>query len=430
MAEAVQMKLAELASCSDSHQQLVVRYSQLLSELIAAEESSSSSSSSSVSPGQLQEGLQYFIRHVVNDSVSLVISRQLLVEVANYTTRLPDQISERLAVFTLNAVQARAISFEEQLTSMRHHLSGIFEREQRWREAAAVLSGIPLESGRKQYSSDYRLETYIRIARLYLEDEDAVGAETYITRASVLQAETKDEQLSVLYKVCYARILDHRRKFIEAAQRYLDLSYRPIVDKQERLTALNKAVICTILSSSGRQRSRMLASLFKDERCQYLPAHAILEKMYLGRIIGRSELSQLDTLLHPHQRGVTADGCSLLERAVVEHNIVSASRVYSSIAVSSLAALLGVSPERAEAVVGQMVCEERLQGSLDQISGVLQFGREPPLEEWHHQLAQLCGQVNSLVDKIAAESPQWLRSVVDSNTDLAAGVNGTAPAQN
>ena len=30
----------------------------------------------------------------------------------------------------------------------------------------------------------------------------------------------------------------------------------------------------------GRQRSRMLATLFKDERCQQLPAHEILEKMY------------------------------------------------------------------------------------------------------------------------------------------------------
>ena len=30
----------------------------------------------------------------------------------------------------------------------------------------------------------------------------------------------------------------------------------------------------------GQQRSRMLATLFKDERCQQLPAYGILEKMY------------------------------------------------------------------------------------------------------------------------------------------------------
>jgi len=31
----------------------------------------------------------------------------------------------------------------------------------------------------------------------------------------------------------------------------------------------------------GQQRSRMLATLFKDERCQQLPAYGILEKMYV-----------------------------------------------------------------------------------------------------------------------------------------------------
>ena len=32
--------------------------------------------------------------------------------------------------------------------------------------------------------------------------------------------------------------------------------------------------------TAGQQRSRMLATLFKDERCQQLPTYGILEKMY------------------------------------------------------------------------------------------------------------------------------------------------------
>lgn len=138
---------------------------------------------------------------------------------------------------------------------------------------------------RRQYSVDYKLETYLKIARLYLEDDDPIQAEAYINRASLLQSETKRSELHILYKVCYARVLDYRRKFIEAAQRYNELSYRTIVDEGERMTALKNALICTILASAGQQRSRMLATLFKDERCQHLPAYSILEKMYLDRII-------------------------------------------------------------------------------------------------------------------------------------------------
>ena len=34
-----------------------------------------------------------------------------------------------------------------------------------------------------------------------------------------------------------------------------------------------------VLLFTGKQRSRMLATLFKDERCQQLLAYSILEKM-------------------------------------------------------------------------------------------------------------------------------------------------------
>ena len=48
---------------------------------------------------------------------------------------------------------------------------------------------------------DYKLETYLKIAQLYLEDDDPIQAEAYINRASLLQADTKTEKLQILYKV-------------------------------------------------------------------------------------------------------------------------------------------------------------------------------------------------------------------------------------
>ena len=64
-----------------------------------------------------------------------------------------------------------------------------------------VLVGIPLETGQKQYTVDYKLETYLKIARLYLEDEDPVQGEAYINRAAQLQTQTKDDHLQIIYKV-------------------------------------------------------------------------------------------------------------------------------------------------------------------------------------------------------------------------------------
>lgn len=259
----------------------------------------------------------------------------------------------------------------------------------------------------------------MKIARLYLEDDDPIQAESFINRASLLQAsphflphiialqlksipicsiqaESSNEQLQVYYKVCYARVLDYRRKFIEAAQRYNELSYRSIIHEDERMTALRNALICTILASAGQQRSRMLATLFKDERCQQLQAYCILEKMYLDRIIRRKELVQLDSLLQPHQKASTADGndpvgyclviwslsvavfltvlgSSILDRAVTEHNLLAASKLYNNITFTELGALLEVDPLRAEKIASQMITEGRMNGSIDQIDSIVHF---------------------------------------------------------
>lgn len=162
-------------------------------------------------------------------------------------------------------------------------------------------------------------------------------------------------------------------KFIEAAQRYNELSYRTVVDEEERMHALRSALICTVLASAGQQRSRMLATLFKDERCQHLPAYSILEKMYLDRIIKRSDLQEFEALLQEHQKASTVDGSSILDRAVFEHNLLSASKLYNNITFEELGALLEIPPVKAERIASQMITEGRMNGYIDQIDGVVHF---------------------------------------------------------
>lgn len=86
---------------------------------------------------------------VVNDQVSLVISRQILTDICSHLTKLPDEQSQSICHFLLDRVQPRVISFEEQVATIRQHLAGIYERQEQWREAANVLGLIPLETGQR-----------------------------------------------------------------------------------------------------------------------------------------------------------------------------------------------------------------------------------------------------------------------------------------
>jgi COP9 signalosome complex subunit 4 len=93
-------------------------------------------------------------------------------------------------------------------------------------------------------------------------------------------------------------------------------------------------------------RSRLLATLYKDERSQKLSVFPILEKMFLDRILRKQEVDKFQEMLEPHQLAKLADGSTVLERAVIEHNLLAASKVYNNITFSELGVLLNISPEK------------------------------------------------------------------------------------
>ncbi len=196
---------------------------------------------------------------MVNENVSLVISRQLLTDFCAHLPNLPDGTAKAVCHFTLEKIQPRVISFEEQVCvknilgsmlesygscmSKSYILPGGFHqtasshnlRERGGLEERCTGScGNPAGDGSevrfsfslgtnwsllfrwlvdvvlmifsdiwfyRQYNVDYKLDTYLKIARLYLEDDDPVQAEAYINRASLLQNESTNEQLQIHYKV-------------------------------------------------------------------------------------------------------------------------------------------------------------------------------------------------------------------------------------
>lgn len=54
---------------------------------------------------------------VVNENVSLVISRQLLTDFCTHLPSLPDATAKAVYHFTLEKIQPRVISFEEQVNA-------------------------------------------------------------------------------------------------------------------------------------------------------------------------------------------------------------------------------------------------------------------------------------------------------------------------
>ncbi|MQM13590.1 hypothetical protein Taro_046518 [Colocasia esculenta] len=248
--------LAAAASISDQRQK-VEQYKAILASVF-------SPASADISQAKR------FIDHMVSDDVPLVVSRQLLQTFAQELGKLEPDAQKEIAHYALAQIQPRVVSFEEQVLIIREKLAELYESEQQWSKAAQMLSGIDLDSGIRMLDDTYKLSKCVQIARLYLEDDDAANADAFINKAFFLVSNSQHEVLNLQYKVCYARILDLKRKFLEAALRYYDISQiekrqygDEEIDEEALEQALTAAVTCTILAAAGPQRSRVLATLYK-----------------------------------------------------------------------------------------------------------------------------------------------------------------------
>ncbi|KZS97697.1 hypothetical protein SISNIDRAFT_436281, partial [Sistotremastrum niveocremeum HHB9708] len=339
---------------------------------------------------------------VTEDHVGLVVARQVLTELSKSLDNNLVDISEvKKAIIndTLEIVQPQLVSFEEQATSLRYQLADILEQEEEWSEAARVLMGISMESGNRAWPEQDRFRVYVRVVRLLLEDQDSVQAEMYYNRAALLVHQNTDKELGLMFKLCQAKISDHTRKFQDAASRYHELSWVAEIDEEERAHMLSAAVTCAVLAPAGPARSRILASLCRDERTSQLPNYNILSKMFLDHILRPSEVKEFEATLQPHQLAKIAQSSSdrlastrnddqsaqepgastrvgpstVLDRAVLEHNVLSCSKIYSNISFSGLGALLDLTPGAAETMARKMIEQGRLRGWIDQVDKLIWF---------------------------------------------------------
>merc|ERR1719333_1537100 len=150
---------------------------------------------------------------LAEESTFALFARPVLQQVAEQMEKLKNPELKELGLHTLERLRGRVVSFEEEDFVIRELLSDVFQAESNWSEAAKLLAAINLETGTRCRTPLQKADKYVKIAELYLEDEDAVSADTFCTRAAMVMHEVQDVPLVLRFKVCYGRILDSKRKF-------------------------------------------------------------------------------------------------------------------------------------------------------------------------------------------------------------------------
>jgi COP9 signalosome complex subunit 4 len=360
--------LTEIESSSTPQNRLQL-YSDLLSETV-----------STTPEPQLADDLIYYLDSALGEDISIVTARPILDTFIEALRKLSSETQIKVGQHAVTLFQSRSTSVEEQDAQIREILADAYEAEEEYIAAARALQGIHIDSSQRLVSDSAKVRLWIRIVRLYLEEEDTTSAETFLNRIKNLPNKIKEHDLQLHFDLSQARIQDARRRFLDASLQYFNVSLASGVDESDRLHALAAAIRCAVLAPAGPNRSRFLGTLYKDDRANSIEEYGILEKMFLDRLITPEEVAAFSQRLAPHQLAQTADGTTVLDKAVVEHNLVAASKLYENIKTDALGSILGLESsgdltagEKAEAYAARMVEQGRLSGTIDQIDGIIYF---------------------------------------------------------
>ena len=288
--------------------------------------------------------------------------------------------------------------------------------------AARILGGMRMEGSDTAHiyfmDAVARTNVYVQMAECFLMDDQVAESDAAVQRAGavveLIANKAAHQGLILRYKSTYARVLDANRKFLAAAQRYHELSQSStdLIVAEDLLHMLGRAATCAILAPAGPQRARVLQVIAQDPRLaqlqqitEYATHPNLLRKMHYGQVIAKDELVQFAASLAEHQTAVMGDGLTIMERGVVEHNMIAVSKLYETLYLTELAHILGVPVPKAEQICVTMIMDGSLPGSsMDQVDGLIVFAAAAHRSNNNNintqALASFCHQLNDVTEQV------------------------------
>jgi len=304
---------------------------------------------------------------------------------------------------------------------LRHILFEYYVGHDVYSAAAKILATTRMEDEPHSvyfHSPVDKCDVYVKIAECYLQEDDTVEADSFVTKAGAVVDSIENPEnhrpLILRYKSTNAQIMDSNRKFLQAATRYHELSQlHEDVDAEELLFMLGRAATCAILAPTGPQKQRILGLIYDDPRLssldgipQFCTHASAIRKMYNHQVLETSEVLKFEESLAEHQRALRGDGLTIMEHAVFQHNILAVGRLYKTIYLSELGQLLGFSTsKKAETMVSNMIKEGTLKASIDQVDDLLTFESEAsPIMSWDDAITTMCFQLNKVAVELESEA--------------------------
>eukprot|EP00770_Monocercomonoides_exilis_P012232 MONOS_12174.1-p1 / transcript=MONOS_12174.1 / gene=MONOS_12174 / organism=Monocercomonoides_exilis_PA203 / gene_product=GG23321 / transcript_product=GG23321 / location=Mono_scaffold00656:2625-4413(+) / protein_length=383 / sequence_SO=supercontig / SO=protein_coding / is_pseudo=false len=325
---------------------------------------------------------------------------------------LPDEIQKQIGILVIDETNKKQSNlFDAPLYKIRECLAEQYEKSEEY-ELGADLLKENLKTSHEQEEMD-QVRLFVKLTKMSLFTKELqtlksisqdellklemfTVAQEAFKRASPLRGKISDKELLTELKICDALISEYSQTFQNAAEKYYPLSITiPSICGRDTLLS---AISCTLLAPPSEQRARLISSLNNDERVKKLPVYHVINKIFLNRLVTSDEDKHLmETAMSPFHM-------PFLERAILQHNIVSSSLLYDNITIDQLGALLKVDAVKAEKETAKLICDGVIKGTISQIGGMIHFKDESAaLSEWDRDIAQLCHGINGIYETLKRE---------------------------
>jgi len=321
------------------------------------------------------EKVKAWLISVMNEKVG--VTKDVLCYASECVDKMDDaSLKKSIYLFMLDFVHPRAYLFTWEIMLIRRSLSELYSSDNDFKEAAKVLMGIPFEKLKvSKETKETKQILYLRISCLHLKSDNLTEAELYLKLVQPLLAADSEEM--VWYETQQMTLLLMKKEFLEASKkldRISEINYK-LSKKSEASHNYTGAIFCAIMAPTGQERSQILTTLYQDQRSKQLSKEclSVMEKVLQERLIKQCQCELTEFW---SREGMT----SYFHTRILEHNLLVASKLHTSIKLQELAQQLEMQPETVETCLTKMFEEDRICGSIiTTTETVVHFGtRRPP----------------------------------------------------
>jgi len=348
----------------------------------------------------------------LNDHIELLCKRraqfskvvQAVIQTAYaFVEETPDKDTKVKLIETLRTVSMGKIFVELERARLTRTLAEIKEAEGDVALAAEIAQEVPVETCGAMEARE-KTEFLLYQVKLCSDVKDFVRTEIIAKKIKPEKLEGEEWQdLKIRYFNLMISFNIKKENHLATSQNYEALFRTRSVQDEEKQwkTAIARAAFFVSLAPWDHDTDELVRRLKNEKKVVHVPSFKrLLEQLTTKEIIKwplkqEEDWGELLGDLVQGEEGVKRDGT--LHTRIMQHNIRVISEFYARVTSDRLAELLGLSLDKTEALLSEMVSSKQLYAKIDRCVGRVTF---TPKSTPNQILTEWAGDINSLLDLV------------------------------